>query len=70
MVNMIMKRESFKSGLFSALEPLNVFGTLTVDPAALNTTRSHISNWNKDNPAGPQYKVLRIDESVKVLRVK
>lgn len=67
---MIMKQESFKSGLFSALETLDVFGTLSVDPLALNTTRSHISMWNKDNPAGPQYKVLRIDESIKVLRVK
>lgn len=65
-----MKQESFKSGLFSALETLDVFGTLSVDPLALNTTRSHISMWNKDNPAGPQYKVLRIDESIKVLRVK
>lgn len=70
MIKMIMKQESFKSGLFSALETLDVFGTLSVDPLALNTTRSHISMWNKDNPAGPQYKVLRIDESIKVLRVK
>ena len=67
---MIMKRDSFKAGLFEALSTLTVFATVSVDPLALNTTRSHISVWNKDNPAGPQYKVLRIDDSVKVLRVK
>jgi hypothetical protein len=70
MTKMIMKQESFKSGLLSAMEILDVFGTLSVDPSALNTTRSHISMWNKDNPSGPQYKVLRIDDSVRVLRIK
>ena len=70
MGEMIMKRDSFKSGLFDALSTLDVFGTVAVDPGALNTTRSHISAWNKDNTAGPQYRVLLIDNSVKVLRVK
>ena len=67
---MIMKRDSFKSGLFEALASLEVFGTVSIDPAALNTTRSHISMWNNANPSGPHYKVLRIDKTVRVLRVK
>ena len=65
-----MRQESFKTGLFAALDTLNVFGTVAVDPGALSTTRSHISLWNKANPKGPNYKVLRIDNEVKVLRVK
>jgi hypothetical protein len=70
MVEMIMKRDSFKSGLFEALATLDVFGTVAVDPAALNTTRSHISMWNNANPKGPNYKVIRIGDEVRVLRVK
>ena len=70
MVEMIMKRDSFKSGLFEALAALEAFGTLLVDPRALNTTRSHISMWNKANPKGPNYKVIRIGSEVRVLRVK
>ena len=70
MEKMVMKQDSFKHGLFEALVALNVFGTVAVDPAALNTTRSHISMWNKANPKGPNYKVIRIDGEVRVLRVK
>ena len=70
MVEMIMKRDSFKSGLFEALAALEVFGTVSVDPGALNTTRSHISMWNTANPKGPNYKVIRTGGEVRVLRVK
>ena len=70
MVEMIMKRDSFKSGLFEALATLEVFGTVAVDPGALSTTRSHISMWNTANPNGPIYKVIRIGDEVRVLRVK
>ena len=70
MVEMIMRRDSFKSGLFEALTGLDVFGTVAVDPGALNTTRSHVCMWNKGNPKGPNYKVIRIGKEVRVLRVK
>ena len=70
MVEIIMKRDSFKSGLFAALADLEVFGTVSVDPGALGTTRSHVCMWNKDNPAGRNYKVIRIGCEVRVLRVK
>ena len=65
-----MKRDSFKHGLFAALHMLETFGTVALDPTALNTTRSHVSMWNKANPEGPNYKVLRIGDEVRVLRVK
>ena len=65
-----MRRDSFKSGLFEALAALEVFGTVLIDPTALNTARSHISMWNKENPKGPNYKVIRIGSEVRVLRVK
>lgn len=65
-----MRQESFKTGLLAALATLETFGTVDVDPTALSTTRSHVSLWNKANPDGPNYKVLRIGNDVKVLRVK
>ena len=70
MDKIVMKQESFKSGLFTALAQLDVVGTVSIDPEALSTTRSHVSIWNNSNPDGPNYKVIRIGETVRVLRVK
>lgn len=70
MEQMIMRQESFKHGLLAALAALDTFGTVVIDPAALSTTRSHVSIWNKANPKGPNYKVIRIGDEVRVLRVK
>ena len=70
MMKTIMRQTSFKQELFTALKDLEVFGAVSVDAETLNTTRSHICIWNKNNPEGPNYKVLRIGDHIQVLRVK
>lgn len=70
MEKMLMKQRTFKSGLFTALAGLAAFEALPVDPSVLNTTRSLVSTWNKANPGGPTYKVIRTYDTVHVLRIK
>jgi hypothetical protein len=68
MAKMVMKQNTFKSELFTSLAEINPFETISIDPTVLATTRSQICVWNKADPTGPQYKVIRIGEEVRVLK--